>query len=609
MTRSASFYRKIAYIVAIAVLLVPLSRLSAPAVISSQGNNPGGALAQLRTQYDLSQAELGEIDPASETMKLATLGLRGVAVNWLWMNANHYKKVKDYDRLNTTVQQIIRLQPNFLHVWDFQAHNLSYNVSVEFDDYRYRYEWVKKGIAFLIQGTHYNRDEPGLLNQVGWYVGQKIGRSDEQKSFRRLFREDRDFHEVFRANGVEVDTPLAYDPRDNKPDNWFVARLWYNKANDAVVNLGRPIRGKAPLLFYNGAPMSLINGASALEKDGVFEGIQSYWEQAGYEWYGGDGKSEQRYAGVVYGNRPIPHSRGFDIRLNDAEPIREQMAQRSEELKKLAPGVFERLTQERKDALPEKHRLALDVPEEKRTSDEYLLAYEAQQRIAVSFGEVAEAAPPANRAAARLLADQLQDSVARVEAIDGDRRIINFTYWRTRCRAEQRPEVIAARKNVYQADQWLDRGSGFDEARKQYESAWLTWQKTFVDFPDLMENVEAEELIDSISSYRDLLGQQNETLPPDFVLNNMLDKHQSGRQLRETARVLNQSGGSKPKPESGAPEKPASEKPAVEKPPAKPEPPRPPAEEDEPAPPKPVAGKIDDAKPAKPEPPKPPAEE
>src|SRR5437868_14410301 len=207
MNRSATFTRKIGYIAAIALLLLPIAALSQPATINvgKPGHSVGGKLARLRAQDNIAQAELGEIDPASETMKLSTLGLRGVAANILWWWANEYKKREDWDKLEATVNQIIRLQPNFVEVWDFQAHNLSYNVSVEFDDYRMRYQWVKKGIEFLILGSHYNRDEPGILRQVGWFVGQKIGRADEHMQFRRLFRDDKDFHETFRENGVEVD--------------------------------------------------------------------------------------------------------------------------------------------------------------------------------------------------------------------------------------------------------------------------------------------------------------------------------------------------------------------------------------------------------------------
>ena len=73
--------RKIIYIACIGILIIPLSFVSLPPSLDDQGNvsNKGGVLSQLREEYDLSQAKLSEIDPASETMKLASLGLRGVA--------------------------------------------------------------------------------------------------------------------------------------------------------------------------------------------------------------------------------------------------------------------------------------------------------------------------------------------------------------------------------------------------------------------------------------------------------------------------------------------------------------------------------------------------
>ena len=84
MTQNASFIRKIAYGFAIVVLLFPLFLLGQPATSSSGstteeggGGSSGGVLVRMRSDFGLSQAELGQIDPASETMKMATLGLRG----------------------------------------------------------------------------------------------------------------------------------------------------------------------------------------------------------------------------------------------------------------------------------------------------------------------------------------------------------------------------------------------------------------------------------------------------------------------------------------------------------------------------------------------------
>ena len=180
--------------------------------------------------HSLSQADLGEIDPASETIKLATLGMRGVAANILWEKANDYKKEEDWTNLSATLEQITKLQPNFVNVWIYQAWNLSYNISVEFDDYRDRYRWVIRGIDFLKEGTQYNRDEPRLLLGLGWMIAQKIGKADEHMQFRQLFQEDDDF------NGSR---PVA------QRDNWLVGREWLLKAEQVVATRRAARRARA----------------------------------------------------------------------------------------------------------------------------------------------------------------------------------------------------------------------------------------------------------------------------------------------------------------------------------------------------------------------------
>jgi hypothetical protein len=565
VTKNKSLIRKVAYIAAIAILLIPLSRLSEPATLTQtkdengqvrQVGTPGGTLARMRAESGLAQAELGEIDPASATMKLATLGMRPVAVSVLWQYANHYKKIKDWDKLEATVEQIIRLQPNDLEVWDFQAHNLSYNVSVEFDDYRYRYQWVKNGISFLIQGTEYNRDEPGLLNQVGWFVGQKIGRSDEAKQFRRLFRDDKEFHKEFLAAGVDVDQ-YAAKGFENKPDNWLVAKLWYDKATDSAVNSGKPIRGKTPLLFYSGAPMSLINGAAAIEKDGNFgERASDAWHRAADMWYGGNpSRSQPQDVKQIYGNRLIPTSAGFDIRLNDLEEVEQRMKDAIGQLDALAPGVREKLLADKKATYPEDVQALLDKDPSTLTQEEYIKLGSAPTDVVPRHEDVAKKVTGPSRVKALQLADQIEADAKLAQYIKIYRGIVNFEYWRQRCMAESEPRMLAARAKVFEADRKMELGEGFAEMKTLYEEAWVAFADVFADFPELMDNPEAEELVESIERYRDLLSQLDKPFPADFVLNDLLDKHQRGRKIRDLAKLVNEADQDAPKPEEKKDEK------------------------------------------------------
>ena len=337
MNPRRSFLHKVMYLAAIAVLLGPLFWLSQPSTgVGSHGEaaRPGGLLAQSRAKQGLSESQIGEIDPTSETLRLATLGMRGVAANILWEKANDYKKKKDWSNLKATLNQLIRLEPHFVAVWRHQGWNLSYNVSAEFDDYRERYRWVIKGIGFLQDGIQYNQRSPHLVWDVGWFIGQKIGRADEHKQFRRLFKEDEEFHKS---------RPLEYR------DNWLVGKEWFLKAEDLVAK-GASLKQTSPVLFYSDAPMSQMNYAEALATDGIFgeKGLRA-WKTASEEWR-------------QFGEREIVTSSGEKINLNRRERLMAQVEEARKEIEAMAPGLREQLVKERRKELSAKERRAIDTP-------------------------------------------------------------------------------------------------------------------------------------------------------------------------------------------------------------------------------------------------------
>ncbi len=521
------FYRKVAYYATIAVLLLPLSWLGQP---PAGVEGKGGKLAELRQEYDLSQAQLGDIDPASETMRLATLGMNGVAANILWHKAITYHKKKDWSNFMASVSQIIKLQPNFIKVWEFQAHNVSYNTSVEFDDYKYRYAWVKRGIQFLIEGTRYNRDEPRLLSNTGHFFGQKIGRADEAKQFRRIFAKDRDFHAEF-AHLVNIDDAIG---QSGFPDNWLVSRLWYLRAQNVVdTNPDRPLRGESPLLFHSHPPKSRINYAIFNEKDGYHgERARRDWERALREW------AEE------YGSRQIPTSFGHTLRLNERENVLADVDRLKKELESLAGVTFDQIEQEKRADLKPEAREALDTPEEERTSQQHTLAYEAKQKIRVTPEEVAERAPSDKQREANRLATVISDLQLLAERIDRYRSIVNYDYWKTRCEVEMTELADQARQLVHDADrlreaaQLVATSDGTPGAKEKYEAAWKAWAELFDKYPDLKDDLIAEELVEPIRRYEDVLNQLDERLPEDFVLGEILAKHDEVyNAMRQAARA------------------------------------------------------------------------
>ena len=105
MTSNATFRRKIIYVIILAALLYPMFLLSQPSSPGSDGQPgaPGGKLAQLRTQYNLDESELGDVDIVATSFRL--FGLTPIADTILWNAANKYKMKKDWISLSATLKQ------------------------------------------------------------------------------------------------------------------------------------------------------------------------------------------------------------------------------------------------------------------------------------------------------------------------------------------------------------------------------------------------------------------------------------------------------------------------------------------------------------------------
>lgn len=596
MTQNASFIRKVIYIALMAVLLIPLSFLSQPAVINptdATRNDPGGVLAQQRTEYRLAESEIGEIDPTSETMKLATLGMRGVACTVLWQQANEAKLKENWDKFAAVLRQISKLQPHFINVWVFQSWNMSYNVSVEFDDYRYRYHWVKKGIDYLIEGTRYNQRDVRLLWHLGWVFGHKFGRSDETVQFRRLFQVDDDFH---KSIPIDYNSPtVQVRDYEGRIDNWLVSREFFLRGQRMVDAFHIEKMGQSPVIFHSEPGMARMNYAEAIENEGYFgERAGLAWKLAGDEW-------------DAFGKRRIPTSlEGLQIQLNEQESTKKRADELKEQLDKLVAGVREKLLAEKRASLTPAERAAHDTPEADRTSEQQQAFANSQAKVEVTHMDVAEHAPPEIKERAKRLATQIVDLDGRARFIESYRQIVNFVYWRTRAQAEQTQTMVDAHRLVYEAQKAFDQarlvttkdpatGEETPGAKELYEQAFDNWAQVFDKYPLMLDNPETEDLLEHVGNYRSVLDQLDQTLPADFPLYEVIRLHDT--EGRFTASL--------------PPKEPAQAATAAEEDPrtVKPQPPVPPAEEAAaPATESPAVVEGDDPRSAKPQPPVPAAE-
>ncbi|MCC7085886.1 MAG: hypothetical protein IT427_12865 [Pirellulales bacterium] len=497
MTERTSFYHKLAYLAGIVVLAFPIVWLSVP----STTTKAGGKLAQLRTEYKLAQFDLGKVDPASETMKFATLGLRGVAVNLLWEKANYYKKVEDWTNLTATLEQLAKLQPNFITFWKFQAWNLTYNVSVEFDDYRDRYYYVRRGIEFLQEGVTFNAGNPQLLWDLGWFIGQKIGRADEHVQYRRLFKEDTEFHPADR-------TP-------DERDNWLVGKEWYLKAIDSVDNQGHSLGRKSPRDFYSGPAKSQMNYAEAIEEEGFFEKARRAWIKAADEWR-------------QFGNVFIEHSTGVRLQLGSQKRLEKEVADLRAKLENLVPGMRAKLVEEKRAALTAEDRAILDMPRENLTSEQADKRYQLEPKVIVTDRDVAERIAreqPDKKNEALLLATGIERQDQQLQFTINYKRDANYDYWQTRADFEQTPNALEARRLMFEGRKRF-READLPAAKKLYEEGFAKWRAVMNEFPSILDDeaTTGSDLIEFIKRYRSVLDQLDEKLPDSFPLWDVLEK-------------------------------------------------------------------------------------
>lgn len=521
MNRSSGFRNQLIYLTVMIAMLIPLYLLGQPAGGSS--GDGGGQLTQMRTRYNIAESELGDINPASETMKLASLGLRGVAATLLWSKANEYKVNHEWDRLKATLNNIALLQPHYEKVWEFQAHNLSYNVSAEFDDYRQRYSMVREGIEYLTRGVEQNRKASRLVWYTGWFYGQKIGMSDEKRQFRKLFSDDKPQHEELRESNIAVDSPDARGP-DGKPDNWLVGRQWllygYN-----LVDSGVKIRNQTPINFYQTGPKWRIKHAEAIESEGVLDDrAKSAWQQGADDWQS-------------FGQRSVPTTSPFTIKLGSILELDQQRQALTKQLMDLAGETYRAEEKLLRDGLNDQEREALAVPPEERNQEQGMLAMQLEVRLKPMWSRVARKAPENVRLRAIQLAAELADVEARYQKTDSYRGQVNYEYWQTLCTAEQEDRTVEARRLLFDAEK-ANADADIDQAIQKYEQAFAMWAEIIDDFPVLLQDELSDDLMRSINRYK--VAIDREDFDDDFPLHPFIEVMLSEKKTSEEYRRLRQ---------------------------------------------------------------------
>lgn len=147
----------------------------------------GYVLEPRATELALREQSVGAVDLSGSALRLSLTGMRGVASSILWWNAKECFKKNQWDELEILTNSITKLQPHFLTPWLFQSWNLSYNVSVQCDLPRDKYFYIARGTQLLAEGERQNQDQPELRFAMGTYYQQKISNHDHKIPLQTLF--------------------------------------------------------------------------------------------------------------------------------------------------------------------------------------------------------------------------------------------------------------------------------------------------------------------------------------------------------------------------------------------------------------------------------------
>jgi hypothetical protein len=165
-----------------------------------------GAASRLETIHDMrKEYKLQTVNPLKDREVASELRLplvvlstfRSLAIDYLWIRADNLKQEGQYFDALHLARMICVLQPNLSTVWDFQAWNMAYNISVAMPTPPERWNWIRAGYKLLRdEGLVHNPQDPLIYHSLAWIFSHKIGGISD------------DFHRYYKLQLAQEMTPL-----------------------------------------------------------------------------------------------------------------------------------------------------------------------------------------------------------------------------------------------------------------------------------------------------------------------------------------------------------------------------------------------------------------
>jgi hypothetical protein len=181
------------------LLIIGVCVVAAGALLVGAGTQLDSINAQREKMKIVINPALENAPPSLVFATVAMGAFRGLVVDILWMRADKLKDEGQFFDARQLAEWITTLQPRFSAVWEFQAWNMAYNISVAIpaSQPEQRWQWVKNGYELLRdKGIPLNPKAISLYREMGRIFQHKMGGVSD------------DAHEYYKLQLAEAMGPL-----------------------------------------------------------------------------------------------------------------------------------------------------------------------------------------------------------------------------------------------------------------------------------------------------------------------------------------------------------------------------------------------------------------
>jgi hypothetical protein len=137
---------------------------------------------------DIAATSLGSMD--SFALGLLLGGLRGPLVMILWTESETQKSDKNLEGVDTQIEWIRLLQPEFDTVHIFEIWNKAYNISVQMASLANKYDVILGALDYAYNVDRAKPDDINIVAAIGQLYFDKLGTSSEKVYYRRRVRQE-----------------------------------------------------------------------------------------------------------------------------------------------------------------------------------------------------------------------------------------------------------------------------------------------------------------------------------------------------------------------------------------------------------------------------------